>query len=77
LNWNDEVRAATLNSGTRASTLRISSLMPSEKYSLSASPDMFTNGRTAIDFSATAGRTTGVTPCGSPDAVAGAGPVWS
>jgi len=49
LNWNDEVRAATLSSGTRASTLRISSEIPSEKYSCSLSELRLTKGRTAMD----------------------------
>src|SRR4029079_2290605 len=39
----------------RASTLRISSLMPSEKYSFAASPDMLTNGSTAIECESTLG----------------------
>jgi len=45
---NEEVRAATRRSGVRASTLRISSLTPSEKYSFSGSPDMLTKGSTAM-----------------------------
>jgi len=51
LNWNEEVRPATLRSFTCASALRISSAMPSEKYSLSLSALMFTNGSTAMAFS--------------------------
>ena len=43
------------SSGMPASTLRISSLMPSEKYSLSLSPLMLTNGSTAIDFGSAVG----------------------
>ena len=51
LNWNEEGRPATLRSFTCASALRISSAMPSEKYSLSLSALMFTNGSTAMAFS--------------------------
>ncbi len=51
LNWNEEVRPATLRSFTCASALRISSAMPSEKYSSSLSALMFTNGSTAMAFS--------------------------
>src|SRR5690606_38450635 len=41
-------REATLSCGSLVSRLRISSAMPSLKYSFSASPLMLTNGRTAI-----------------------------
>src|SRR6516164_9820328 len=46
---NDDVRAATCSSLMRARELRISSVSPSEKYSCSLSPLMFTNGSTAIE----------------------------
>ena len=55
MNENDDVRASTCRPTVRASTLRISSLMPSEKYSFAASPDMLTNGSTAIECESTAG----------------------
>src|SRR5215467_3304154 len=45
----DEVRAVTCSSLMRARELRISSVSPSEKYSCSLSPLMFTNGNTAIE----------------------------
>ena len=47
LNLNEEVREATRSCGSLVSRLRISSAMPSEKYSFSGSPDMLTNGSTA------------------------------
>ena len=47
----EEVRPATFSSLTFARELRISSEMPSEKYSLPASSLMLTNGSTAMDFS--------------------------
>src|SRR5712691_1194628 len=46
---NVEVRAATLSVGIRESALRISSVIPSEKYSLSGLALMFANGRTPMD----------------------------
>jgi len=49
LKANAEVRAVTLNSVIFASTLRISSVIPSLKYSWSPSGLMSANGRTAID----------------------------
>src|SRR5262249_10883088 len=49
LKENDEVRAATRRDGFLARALSSSSASPSEKYSLSASPLMFTKGRTAIE----------------------------
>ncbi len=39
----------TLSYGILATTLSISSEIPSEKYSCSLSDDILTNGRTAID----------------------------
>ncbi|GBF30976.1 hypothetical protein MnTg04_00928 [bacterium MnTg04] len=53
LNWNDDVRPATLSPGILARTFSNSSDRPSEKYSLSIFPLMLTNGNTAIDFSGT------------------------
>ncbi len=51
LKANDEVRPATFSSLTLASALRISSEMPSEKYSCSGVvEDMLTKGSTAMDF---------------------------
>src|SRR5215469_14817571 len=49
--WNekDEVRAATCSSLMRARELSSSSVSPSEKYSCSLSPLIFTNGSTAIE----------------------------
>ncbi len=49
LNENAEVRAATCNSLISARELSSSSVSPSEKYSCSLSPLMFTNGSTAIE----------------------------
>jgi len=51
LNANDDVRAGTRRSGICASALSSSSVIPSEKYSLSVSPLMFSNGMTATDRS--------------------------
>src|ERR1700758_1089298 len=48
-NENDEVRAATCSSLIRESESSSSSVKPSEKYSCSLSPLMFTNGSTAIE----------------------------
>src|SRR5258707_1035656 len=45
-----EVRDATRSSSTFASPLISSSVIPSEKYSLSLSLPMLTNGRTAIEL---------------------------
>ena len=53
----EEVRPATFKSLTFASEFRISSEMPSEKYSWSLSGDISANGSTAID--ADAGPTAG------------------
>src|SRR5262245_20724495 len=50
LNEKAEVRAATRKSGVGASALRISSVIPSQKYSLSLSGLIVTNGSTAMDF---------------------------
>ena len=47
LKSNEEVRAATCSSLIRESELSSSSVSPSEKYSCSLSPLMFTNGSTA------------------------------
>jgi hypothetical protein len=49
LRANDEVLAATLIVGMRDRAFRISSVIPSEKYSLSASALMLANGRTPMD----------------------------
>src|SRR5215469_16810545 len=49
LNEKEDVRAETCSSLIRASELRISSVRPSEKYSCSLSPLMFTNGSTAME----------------------------
>src|SRR5205814_7089426 len=49
LSENEEVRPITRRPSTWASALRISSEMPSEKYSCSLSELRFTNGSTAID----------------------------
>ncbi len=49
LNAKDELRAMTETSRKWASAVMMSSVMPSEKYSCSGSPDMFTNGSTAIE----------------------------
>ena len=46
----DEVRAATCSSGTLASASISSSVIPSEKYSVSRSALRLTNGSTATDF---------------------------
>src|SRR5580704_19186273 len=46
----DDVRAATCRSFRRDSESSSSSLMPSEKYSCSLSPLMFTKGSTAIEY---------------------------
>ncbi len=39
----------TKSVGKRLSSVMMSSVMPSEKYSCSGSPDMLSNGRTAIE----------------------------
>ena len=49
LSANDEVRAATLIVGMRDRALSISSVIPSEKYSLSEESLRLANGRTATD----------------------------
>src|ERR1700758_1433636 len=49
LNEKEEVRAATCSSLISARELSSSSVRPSEKYSWSLSPLMFTNGSTAIE----------------------------
>ena len=49
LNEKAEVRPATHNRVTFTSAFAISSAMPSQKYSCSGSPDMFSNGSTAMD----------------------------
>src|SRR6202030_1568060 len=54
LNAKQDVRPGTRNPGTFDSTLINSSVMPSLKYSSFLSALMFTNGKTAIDFSAMA-----------------------
>src|SRR3546814_16527751 len=48
-----------------ASLVRISSWIPTTKYSLSLSPLRFSNGSTAIDFSATAGLAFATSRCAS------------
>ena len=50
LNWNDEVRPITRNSGSFASRLSSSSDRPSAKYSWSLLALMSANGSTAMDF---------------------------
>ena len=50
LNENADVRAATCIPGIFCSTVKSSSLTPSEKYSLPLSSLRLTNGRTATDF---------------------------
>ena len=52
----DEVREVTRRALMRARSVMISSVRPSLKYSFSASVLMFTNGSTAMAFSATAAR---------------------
>ena len=61
LNENAEVRAATCSSLISLSELSSSSVSPSEKYSCSLSPLIFTNGSTAIECGggANAGDATG------------------
>src|SRR5205807_7722413 len=49
LNEKADVRAETCNSLMRVREFSISSVSPSEKYSCSLSPLMFTNGNTAIE----------------------------
>src|SRR6516164_6111434 len=49
-NENDDVRAATCSSLIRESESSSSSVKPSEKYSCSLSPLMFTNGSTAMEW---------------------------
>jgi hypothetical protein len=49
LNENAEVRAATCSPSISESELSSSSVSPSEKYSWSLSPLMFSNGSTAIE----------------------------
>jgi hypothetical protein len=44
-----ELRAITKSHGSRAMAVVISSTIPSTKYSCSASPVMFSNGKTASD----------------------------
>ena len=51
----DEVRPITFSLGVLASRLSSSSLSPSEKYSCSASSDILTKGKTAMDFSGSGG----------------------
>src|SRR5437762_5301513 len=50
LNQNADVRAATCMPGIFCSTVKSSSLTPSEKYSLPLSSLRLTNGSTATDF---------------------------
>src|SRR6056297_125569 len=72
LKMNDEVREATRNCGSLTSRFRISSAMPSLKYSFSLSPLMFMKGSTAMDFRLSAGFT-----CAAGAGGAGAGDVAS
>ena len=51
LNPNEDVRDATRNDRTALNALRISSVMPSQKYPFSGSGLRFVNGNTAIEFS--------------------------
>jgi hypothetical protein len=44
-----ELRAITVRPAIFDKSVMMSSLMPSEKYSCSGSPDMLVNGKTAID----------------------------
>ena len=46
---NDELRAMTKSDGNRVSSVMMSSVMPSEKYSCSGSALRLVNGRTAIE----------------------------
>src|SRR5215510_11885522 len=46
---NDEFRAITKSEWKRDSSVMMSSVMPSVKYSCSASPLMFKNGKTAME----------------------------
>ena len=50
-----ELRAITVRPPIFDKSVMMSSLMPSEKYSCSGSPDMLVNGKTAIDAVATFG----------------------
>jgi hypothetical protein len=50
-----EFRAITVRPAIFDKSVMMSSLMPSEKYSCSGSPDMLVNGSTAIDAVATFG----------------------
>ena len=50
-----ELRAITIRPAIFDKSVMMSSLMPSEKYSCSGSPDMLVNGKTAIDAVATFG----------------------
>ena len=50
LDWNEELRPITLSPLTRASALRISSDMPSEKYSWSCAGLRSSKAITAIEF---------------------------
>ena len=61
----EEVRPITRNPSTWASALRISSVMPSEKYSCSLSELRLRNGSTAMERRA-----------GAPGAVAGSTARW-
>src|SRR5262245_60422030 len=49
LNVNDELRATTSRFLNRLSSVMMSSVRPSEKYSCSGSPDMFVKGSTAME----------------------------
>src|SRR5580658_3902742 len=60
----DEVLAATCSSLMRARELSNSSVRPSEKYSCSLSPLMFTNGSTAIECGG-GRKAAGATPAGA------------
>src|ERR1700745_2069093 len=51
-----ELRAITVRPAIFDRSVIMSSLMPSEKYSCSGSPDMLVNGKTAIDAVATLGK---------------------
>src|ERR1700730_16823532 len=65
-----EVRAATCSSLMRARELSVSSVSPSEKYSCSLSPLIFTTGSTAIEGGGGA-KAAGAARAGAADGVGG------
>ena len=60
LKWNEEVRPATFSPFTRASAFRISSAMPSEKYSWSFVGLRSAKASTAMDGASGTARAAGV-----------------